>query len=109
MALLKRGGEWLLNTNIKDATSVKLSSADFIMSRVTIYEKEPGDEHGKFLLKNIDYFCELSTAPKKHSQIEKNDKAFVDSPYWNKIMWVGTLKKSCFPSYVDVLRVVPKR
>ena len=91
---------------INDA-GVKLSQADFTMSRIAIYEKTPGDEYGMFLRKYIDYFCELSSTPENCLQIETNDKAFANSQYWSKIKWVvGDDNESYIPSYNDVLRVV---
>ncbi|MDR0696314.1 MAG: DUF262 domain-containing protein [Christensenellaceae bacterium] len=90
-----------------NSTGVPLSQADFIMSRISIYEKDGVDGYGSLLWKYINYFCQLSKRPDLHSQIEENDKAFVNSPYWNKIKWLAfDDNKTYIPEYIDVLRVL---
>jgi uncharacterized protein with ParB-like and HNH nuclease domain len=91
---------------INDA-GVKLSQADFTMSRVAIYEKTSGDEYGMYLRKYIDYFCELAATPENLPLISVNDETFARSPYMEKIKWIaGDDNESYLPSYSDVLRVV---
>nr|WP_242703888.1 DUF262 domain-containing protein [Enterococcus sp. 669A] len=91
---------------INDA-GVKLSQADFTMSKIAIYEKTSGDEYGMYLRKFIDYFCELATSSDRLTQIKKNDKAFSSSPYWKKVEWIASdNNESYIPTYNDILRVV---
>jgi len=91
---------------INDA-GVKLSQADFTMSKIAIYEKEPGDEHGMYLRKYIDYFCELATSSERLEFIQKNDRAFSSSMYWDKVKWIAKDSNETYiPTYNDVLRVV---
>jgi uncharacterized protein with ParB-like and HNH nuclease domain len=91
---------------INDA-GVKLSQADFTMSKIAIYEKEPGDEYGMYLRKYIDYFCELAASPENISHIKTNDKDFSASKYLNKIVWIVNDDNEAYnPSYNDVLRVI---
>ena len=91
---------------INDA-GVKLSQADFTMSKIAIYEKADGDEYGMYLRKYIDYFCELAAAPENLSQIQSNDSTFASSTYWEKIKWAaGDDNEVYIPTYNDILRVV---
>lgn len=91
---------------INDA-GVKLSQADFTMSKIAIYEKNSGDEYGMYLRKYIDYFCELAASPENSSQIETNDSNFVESRYWDKIKWVVNDENEVYnPTYNDILRVI---
>lgn len=91
---------------INDA-GVKLSQADFTMSKIAIFEKEAGDEYGMYLRKYIDYFCELATSSERLSQIQENDTVFSFSPYWEKVKWIAAdINDSYIPTYNDILRVV---
>ena len=91
---------------INDA-GVKLSQADFIMSRIAIFEKTPSDEYGIYLRKYIDYFCELAAAPENMPRIENNDKEFSNSIFWRKVKWIANDSiESYMPNYSDILRVV---
>ncbi|MDR0915592.1 MAG: DUF262 domain-containing protein [Oscillospiraceae bacterium] len=91
---------------INDA-GVKLSQADFTMSKIAIYEKTSGDEYGMYLRKYIDYFCGLAASPENLTHIQDNDAAFVHSPYLDKIRWVADDDNEVYiPAYSDVLRVV---
>ena len=91
---------------INDA-GVKLSQADFTMSKIAIYEKNNKDEYGMYLRKYIDYFCELAAAPENLPAIQTNDVNFANSPYWTKINWIaGDDNDVYIPSYNDILRVI---
>ena len=91
---------------INDA-GVKLSQADFTMSKIAIYEVDPGDEYGMHLRKYIDYFCEIATSPENANRIETNDLSFVKSKFWDKIKWVAKDDNDIYvPSYNDILRVI---
>ena len=63
---------------INDA-GVKLSQADFTMSKIAIYERANKDEYGMYLRKYIDYFCELAAAPENLSVIQSNDVILISS------------------------------
>lgn len=60
-----------------NASGVNLSNADFAMSKIAVYENEPGDEYGMSLRKFIDYFCNLAVEPIHFKDIEENDTHFV--------------------------------
>lgn len=91
---------------INDA-GVKLSQADFTMSKIAIFEKEVGDEYGMYLRKYIDYFCELATSPENAKLIKENDTNFYRSKYWDKINWIEKdFNETYIPTYNDILRVV---
>ena len=91
---------------INDA-GVKLSQADFTMSKIAIYEKIDGDEYGMYLRKYIDYFCELASVPENLAQIQNNDTNFANSQYFDKITWISNDDNEVYiPTYNDILRVV---
>lgn len=91
---------------INDA-GVKLSQADFTMSKIAIYEKNSGDEYGMYLRKYIDYFCELATSSERLASIYENDHAFSSSIYWDKVKWIAQdTNETYIPTYNDVLRVI---
>lgn len=91
---------------INDA-GIKLSQADFTMSKIAIYEKDKNDEYGMYLRKYIDYFCEIVTSPENIDRIETNDEAFAKSKYWDKIKWVAKDNNEIYiPTYNDILRVI---
>lgn len=91
---------------INDA-GVKLSQADFTMSKIAIYEKNSGDEYGMYLRKYIDYFCELATSSERLASIYENDHAFSSSIYWDKVKWIAhDTNETYIPTYNDVLRVI---
>lgn len=91
---------------INDA-GIKLSQADFTMSKIAIYEENRNDEYGMYLRKYIDYFCELVTSPENITRIEMNDSSFVESKYWDKMKWVAKDDNDIYiPTYNDILRVI---
>ncbi|MCO4842950.1 MAG: hypothetical protein KC439_08600 [Yoonia sp.] len=61
---------------------------------------------GNQLRKAIDYFCHLAVAPEFFSRIEKGDKAFAKSDYFQKMRWLKDVNDDLYdPSYTDMLRV----
>ncbi len=87
-------------------SGVNLSSADFAMSKIAVYENEPGDEYGMSLRKFIDYFCHLAIEPSHFKDIEENDTHFVKTDYFNHISWLKTDSDDIYnPDYNDILRV----
>lgn len=88
-------------------SGVKLSQADFTMSKIAIYEKTTGDEYGMYLRKYIDYFCELASSPENLAQIKNNDQVFSKSKYFSKVEWIASDNSEPYiPTYNDILRVI---
>lgn len=89
-----------------NASGVNLSSADFAMSKIAVYENEPGDEFGMNLRKFIDYFCNLAVEPRHFKDIETNDTHFTQTDYFNHIEWLRSDNDDIYdPDYNDILRV----
>ncbi|MCI0711052.1 MAG: DUF262 domain-containing protein [Chloroflexi bacterium] len=85
-----------------NSEGVPLSQADFAMSKIAVNE----DHGGTLLRKAIDYFCHLAVAPEFYSQLEKNDKTFVETEYFRKMAWLRNANDDLYdPSYTDMLRV----
>jgi hypothetical protein len=84
-----------------NSQGVKLSSADFAMSKIASY----GD-FGINLRKLIDYFCHLAREPKFYKQISENDTKFTDTGFLEKIAWLKNVNDDLYdPDYSDVIRV----
>ena len=81
---------------------VKLTQADFAMSKIAADTKYGGTE----LRKAIDYFCHLAVAPEDYLAITEGDKEFSSSPYLSSIAWLKSETDDLYdPSYSDLLRV----
>lgn len=90
-----------------NASGVNLSNADFAMSKIAVYEKDPGDEMGMRLRKFIDYFAHLSAAPDQFKDIAQNDTEFAKTDYFAKIAWLKNETDDLYdPTYNDIIRVV---
>ena len=90
-----------------NASGVNLSNADFAMSKIAMYEKDPGDEMGMRLRKFIDYFAHLSAAPDQFKDIAQNDTEFAKTDYFAKIAWLKNETDDLYdPTYNDIIRVV---
>ncbi len=90
-----------------NASGVNLSNADFAMSKIAVYEKDPGDEMGMRLRKFIDYFAHLSAAPDQFKYIAQNDTEFAKTDYFAKIAWLKNETDDLYdPTYNDIIRVV---
>jgi hypothetical protein len=90
-----------------NASGVNLSNADFAMSKIAVYEKDPGDEMGMRLRKFIDYFAHLSAAPDQFKDIAQNDTEFAKTDYFAKIAWLKNKTDDLYdPTYNDIIRVV---
>ncbi|MGH7237132.1 MAG: DUF262 domain-containing protein, partial [Candidatus Saccharimonadales bacterium] len=91
-----------------NASGVSLSNADFAMSKIAVYEREPGDGFGMNLRKFIDYFCSMATAGKvQYNYISQNDKAFAATEYFAKISWLAHDDDKLYdPTYNDVIRII---
>src|SRR5690606_2135201 len=81
---------------------VKLSNADFVMSKIAA-----DDEHeGNKMRRMIDYFCRLVVDKSFNRHILDNDKEFVAHRYYRAINWMANATDNIYqPDYVDVLRV----
>lgn len=85
----------------------KLSSADFVMSKIAVYERDKGDEYGMNLRKFLDYFCNLAVEPMQYKEIEKNDTKFVSTKYYQHIAWLKNETSDLYdPDYSDILQTV---
>lgn len=85
----------------------KLSNADFVMSKIAVYEKNEGDEYGMNLRKFLDYFCNLSIEPMQYKNIEANDKKFIKTEYYQHIKWLKDEQDDLYdPEYDDILQTV---
>ncbi len=81
---------------------VKLSQADFAMSKIASNETYGGN----VLRKAIDYFCHLAVRPEFYTQIEENDAGFSKTDYFQKMRWLRNENDDLYdPSYNDLLRV----
>lgn len=90
-----------------NASGVNLSNADFAMSKIAVYEKDPGDEMGMRLRKFIDYFAHLSAASDQFKDIAQNDTEFAKTDYFAKIAWLKNKTDDLYdPTYNDIIRVV---
>ena len=81
---------------------VKLSNADFVMSKIAADEEHNGNK----MRRMIDYFCRLVVDKSFHKHIIDNDKNFAAHPYYNAIAWMKDVKDDLYiPEYLDILRV----
>ena len=78
-------------------TGVRLSSADFIMSKMAASEQY----NGHLLRKSIDYFCHLATVPEAHSDLVE-DVAFTNTDYFHAMEW---LKIGAITSTFQLIRI----
>lgn len=86
-----------------NAEGVPLSSADFIMSKISADEAYGGN----IMRKSIDYFCRLIQDRGFIKHIEDNDEEFTGDSLFNEIKWIASSTDDLYqPEYTDVLRVV---
>ena len=72
------------------------------MSKIAVNESYSGN----LLRKAIEYFCHLAVAPDFINKIKKNDTAFVDSEFFDKMKWIADVNDDIYaPTYTDMLRV----
>jgi hypothetical protein len=85
-----------------NSAGARLDQADFAMSKIASNEKYGGN----LLRKAIDYFCHCSKAPDHVARIEKGDKTFADSEFFQAIRWLKGVNDDIYdPAYTDMLRV----
>ena len=85
-----------------NGTGVRLSAADFIMSKLAASEQY----NGHLLRQSIDYFCHLATVPEAYNRLIE-DRAFANTDYFQSIEWLKDWSDNVYvPAYTDMLRVV---
>lgn len=85
-----------------NSAGAELSQADFAMSKIAANETYGGN----MLRKAIDYFCHLAVAPDFMNKIEKGDKAFAASDFFQAMRWLKDVNDDIYdPTYTDMLRV----
>ncbi len=85
-----------------NSAGAELSQADFAMSKIAANESYGGN----LLRKAIDYFCHLAVAPDFIGLIEKGDKAFAASEFFQQMRWLKDVNDDIYdPTYTDMLRV----
>ena len=85
-----------------NGTGVRLSAADFIMSKLAASEQY----NGHLLRQSIDYFCHLATVPEAYNRLTE-DRAFANTDYFRSIEWLKGWSDNIYvPAYTDMLRVV---
>lgn len=85
-----------------NSAGTELSQADFAMSKIAVNETFGGNT----LRKAIDYFCHLAVAPEFLGRIEKGDKAFAESEFFQQMRWLKDANDDIYdPKYTDMLRV----
>lgn len=85
-----------------NSAGTELSQADFAMSKIAVNETFGGNT----LRKAIDYFCHLAVAPEFLGRIEKADKGFAESEFFEQMRWLKDANDDIYdPTYTDMLRV----
>ena len=85
-----------------NSAGVVLSQADFAMSKISVNEKNGGND----IRKTIDYFCHLAKTSSDFENIKQTDIDFCKKDIFDKIVWIKDKADNLYlPSYVDVLRV----
>ena len=83
-------------------TGVRLSSADFIMSKMAASEQYKGH----LFRQSIDCFCHLATVPEAYNSLA-SDPAFASTDYFQNMKWLKDWSNGLYvPTYTDILRVV---
>ena len=83
-------------------TGVRLSSADFIMSKMAASEQH----NGHLFRQSIDYFCHLAAVPDAYNSLAA-DADFARTDYFSTMEWLRDWHDDLYvPTYTDMLRVV---
>lgn len=83
-------------------TGVRLSSADFIMSKMAASEQH----NGHLFRQSIDYFCHLAAVPEAYNNLAA-DADFARTDYFHAMEWLRDWHDDLYvPAYTDMLRVV---
>jgi hypothetical protein len=84
-----------------NSQGVKLSQADFAMSKIASNERYDGPN----IRKCIDYFAHLAIAPEFYNILTDNDQEFIKTEYFPKMQWLKNEKDDLYdPSYKDIIR-----
>ncbi len=85
-----------------NSKGVRLSQADFAMTKIAVNEKYDGT----IMQKAIDYFCRISSTPEYYKIIKKEDDDFSSSEFMSKMAWLKNYTNDLYvPNYTDMLRV----
>ena len=88
-----------------NSTGVRLTSPDFIMSKMAAIEQHNSQQ----LRKSIDYFCHLASDPTAYDDLA-SDESFADTDYFRTMQWLSDNRNTTdglyVPDYTDMLRVV---
>lgn len=88
-----------------NSRGVRLTSPDFIMSKMAASERYDGPH----LRKSIDYFCQLATSPTTYESLAE-DTDFKATEYFRRMEWLKNWEDSndkiYIPDYTDMLKVV---
>lgn len=88
-----------------NSRGVRLTSPDFIMSKMAASERYDGP----YLRKSIDYFCQLVTSPTTYESLAE-DADFKATEYFHKMEWLkdweDSKDKIYVPDYTDMMKVV---
>lgn len=88
-----------------NSKGVRLTSPDFIMSKLTSIEQYNGQQ----LRKSIDNFCHLAAAPEEFDSLA-TDEIFADTEHFREMAWLSDNRNTTdglyVPTYTDMLRVV---
>ena len=88
--------------NLINSTGVRLTSPDFIMSKMASSERYNSHQ----LRKSIDYFCHLATCPGAYNDLIR-DTHFADTYYFRAMEWLEDWSDDLYvPDYTDMLKVV---
>lgn len=85
-----------------NSAGARLDQSDFAMSKIAANESYGGN----LLRKAIDYFCHCAKAPDHVGRIEKGDKTFAASEFFQAMKWLKDANDDIYdPAYTDMLRV----
>ncbi len=88
--------------NLINSTGVRLTSPDFIMSKMASSERYNSHQ----LRKSIDYFCHLAASPEAYNDLV-SDLDFANTHYFRAMEWLKDWRDDLYvPDYTDMLKVV---
>lgn len=88
--------------NLVNSTGVRLTSPDFIMSKMASSERYNSHQ----LRKSIDYFCHLAASPEAYNHLA-SDTNFANTHYFRAMEWLKDWNDDLYvPDYTDMLKVV---
>ena len=88
--------------NLINSTGVRLTSPDFIMSKMASSERYNSHQ----LRKSIDYFCHLAASAEAFNDLA-SDTDFANTHYFRAMEWLKDWNDDLYvPDYTDMLKVV---